>query len=184
MNYLKDSTCPWWIIGLFDNPLRRRFQDPERILAGLVKTGQTVLDLGPGYGYFTIPLARMVGQHGKVIAADLQPQMLAGIRRRAKVAGMGERIQLHLAARDRIGVTEPVDFALAFWMLHEVRDRPAFLAEVFGLLRPGAQLLLVEPQVHVNARLFDQEIQAARGAGFHTAPGPVVRLSRAVLLVK
>ncbi len=47
--------CPWWLCRSFDNPLRRLFQDPERILRPHVKPGFTVIDVGPGMGYFTIP---------------------------------------------------------------------------------------------------------------------------------
>lgn len=181
---MDDHTCPWWLIGAFDNPLRRMVHRPEQILNGLVKEGQTALDLGPGIGYFTIPLARMVGEIGMVIAADLQPQMLEGLRRRAERTGLLSRIRLHPSQPDRIGVTTPVDFALAFWMLHEVRNPSAFLAEVYGLLKPGARMLLVEPAVHVGEKQFDQEVQAAIQQGFRTAEGPSVRFSRSILLTR
>ena len=52
-SHAKNNTCPWWIIGAYDNPLRQLMQKPERILAGLVEQEQTVLDVGPGVGYFT-----------------------------------------------------------------------------------------------------------------------------------
>ncbi len=61
--------------------------------------------------------------------------MLAGVRRRAERAGMSDRIQLHLAAPEKIGVSGPVDFALAFWMVHEVRYQEAFLTGIFDVLK-------------------------------------------------
>ncbi len=175
-------TCPWWFIGSFDNPLRRWMHRPDQILAGLVQEGQTVLDVGPGMGYRTIPLARRVGEAGTVIAADLQPQMLAGLRHRAERAGLLSRIRLHQSQPDRIGVASPVDFALAFWMLHEVRDPASFLAELRGLLKPGARLLVVEPIIHVPGGQFAREVQTAAAQGFHPEPGPAVRFSRSVIL--
>jgi ubiquinone/menaquinone biosynthesis C-methylase UbiE len=181
---MDDHTCPWWLIGSFDNPLRRLIHPPERILAGLVKEGQTVLDLGPGMGYFTLPLARMVGPQGTVIAADLQPQMLAGLRRRAERAGLLAQIQCHMARPERIGVSSAVDFALAFWMLHEVQNPEAFLSEVRGILKPGAQLLLVEPILHVAEKQFNHEVAIAVRQGFEGSKGPTVRFSRSVLLTK
>jgi len=179
-----NQTCPWWFIGSFDNPLRRMVHSPEQILANLVDEGQTVLDIGPGMGYFTIPLAKMVGPSGIVIAADLQRQMLDGLRRRAEQAGLLDRIQLHLSQPDQIGVTTPLDFALAFWMLHEVRNQDSFLAEIFHTLKPGARLLLVEPVIHVSRRQFLLEVQIADEQGFRAEPGPKVRYSRSILLVK
>jgi ubiquinone/menaquinone biosynthesis C-methylase UbiE len=180
----KDQTCPWWLIGSFDNPLRRLIHQPEHILGGLVKEGQTVLDIGPGMGYFTIPMADMVGENGIVIAADLQPQMLAGLRRRAEKAGLSARIQLHLSQPDRIGVTTPPDFILAFWMLHEVRYPEAFLAEVYRLLKPGGCMLLVEPIIHVSGKQFEREVQTAIRTGFGSNTVPSIRFSRAALLTK
>lgn len=182
--HFESHTCPWWFIGSFDNPLRRLVQQPERILDGLVREGQTVLDVGPGMGFFTIPLARMVGESGMVVAADLQPQMLAGLRRRAERAGVLSRVKTHLAQPERIGATGSFDFALAFWMLHEVRDTGAFLGEIYGLLKPGAKLLLVEPVIHVSEGRFGEEVQIATQQGFTASQGPLVRFSRSVLLSK
>ena len=58
--------CPWWLCFTFDNFLRRRFQNPAKIMSSYVREGWTVLDVGPGMGYFTISLAKLVGPSGKV----------------------------------------------------------------------------------------------------------------------
>jgi 2-polyprenyl-3-methyl-5-hydroxy-6-metoxy-1,4-benzoquinol methylase len=68
----EDHVCPWWFAYTFDNPLRRLIHPPVRIFEGLVQEGQTAVDIGCGMGYFTLGLARMVGQNGQVIAVDLQ----------------------------------------------------------------------------------------------------------------
>lgn len=174
--------CPWWLCPTFDNPLRRLIHSPERILAGLVPPGATALDLGCGMGYFSIPLARLVGPAGKVICVDLQAQMLAGVRRRAEAAGVMARIQLHPASPAGLGLREPADFALAFWMLHEVPDQAAFLTEVRAGLKPGGRLLLVEPIIHVRRGAFLRSVEIARQVGLTAADGPAVWVSRAVLL--
>lgn len=175
------SVCPWWVCPTFDNPLRRLIHDPERILAGLVQPGDTALDLGCGMGYFSVALARLVGPEGKVICVDLQERMLAGVRRRAERAGVVERIRLHRAEPGRLGLEEPVDFALAFWMLHEVPDQVSFLAEVRACLKPGARLLVVEPRGHVGEAAFEHSVAIARAAGLLPIAQPVVAWSRAVL---
>ena len=63
--------CPWWLCYSFDNPLRRFIHDPAHLLAPYVKPGMTVVDVGCGMGYFTIPLARIAGPGGLVIGLDL-----------------------------------------------------------------------------------------------------------------
>jgi ubiquinone/menaquinone biosynthesis C-methylase UbiE len=177
-----DEVCPWWFCWAFDNPLRRLVHNPERILAGLVQPGQTALDLGCGMGYFSIPLARLVGPEGRVICVDLQEPMLSAVRRRAERAGVADRIRLHRAGPDGIGLGDTADFALAFWMLHEVPDQAALLAEVGACLAPGGRLLIVEPRIHVGGAAFERSVEVAVGAGFVQVARPDVALSRAVVL--
>ena len=86
--------CPWWSVPFTINtPLRRLLHDPQKIVGPYVKPGMTVMDVGCGVGWFSIPMARMVGDHGKVIAVDLQQQMLDMLRRRAEKAGVAARIE-------------------------------------------------------------------------------------------
>ena len=59
----------------------------EKILGGHIESGQTVLDLGCGSGTFTIAMAKMVGELGKVIAVDVQDEMLQIVRRRRPKRG-------------------------------------------------------------------------------------------------
>ena len=174
--------CPWWLLPTFDNPLRRLIHNPYRMLGGLVHSGQTVVDLGCGMGYFSIPLARMVGPQGKVICVDVQQQMLDGLRRRAARAGVLSQITLHRCEPTQLGLAEPADFVLAFWMLHEVPDQTAFLAEIAAHLKPKGRLLIVEPRVHVRGAAFHMSVEIARNVGFAPMAGPAVAMSRAVLL--
>ena len=175
------NVCPWWLCPTFDNPLRRLIHNPDRIVAGLVQPGETALDIGCGMGYFSIPLARLVGPEGSVICVDLQEQMLAGVRRRAERAGVADRIRLRRAGTDGLGPAETADFALAFWMVHEVPDQAAFLAEVRACLKPGGRLLVVEPRLHVGGAAFERSVVIARGVGLLPVARPAVALSRAVL---
>jgi ubiquinone/menaquinone biosynthesis C-methylase UbiE len=177
-------TCPWWLLFTFDNPVRKWIHNPQLILAPYVHPGDAVLDVGCGMGYFTLTLAWLSGEGGSVIAADLQPQMLEGLRRRAERAGILDRIHLQRATPDHIGLESPVDFALAFWMLHEVHQPKPFFQEIYKTLKPGGRLLVVEPVIHVPKKAFDRTVGLAESLGFTTEERPRVRVSRAVLFRK
>jgi ubiquinone/menaquinone biosynthesis C-methylase UbiE len=179
-----ERVCPWWYAYLFDHPLRRLIQKPEKILGGFVQPGQTVLDIGCGMGFFSLGMARLVGEKGRVISVDLQKKMLDALERRAKRAGLGSRIELHQCQPDRIGISTQVDFALTFWMVHEVPDKKAFLTEVHSLLKPCGHYLLVEPRMHVAAPAFQRTVEIACATGLKLCAEPAISLSRSVLFLK
>ena len=150
-----NHVCPWWLAYTFDNPLRALFHKPEQIFTHLVKEGMTVADIGCGMGYFSIGLARLVGDGGRVIAADIQKKMLEVMEERARSAGVRDIIRPHLCKEKEIGITQPVDFALAFWMVHETPDKKQFLQEISAILKDSGLLLITEPKLHVfNNKLF------------------------------
>lgn len=182
---MKDKhICPWWMAYTFDNPLRRCFHDPQAILTPYLREGMTAIDLGCGMGYFTRAMAKIVGDTGKVISVDLQKEMLDITRKRAEKDGVVRRIQFVLAKVDDLGVTDQVDFALAFWMVHEKADTGNLFLQVHRILKPAGTLLIAEPKMHVTQTRFDKMLSAARDAGFQVAETPSIRLSRAVVLKK
>ena len=173
--------CPWWCCFTFDNFLRKLFHNPERILRPYIAEGSTVLDIGPGMGYFSIPLARMVGETGKVIAADVQPEMLKALQKRAKKSGVEQRIMTHLCKTDSLGLNTQVDFILAFWMVHEVPNHLAFFEEIKSLLKPSGKFLLSEPILHVNQAMFEKTVKTAESIGLVLKEKPKISLSRSAL---
>jgi ubiquinone/menaquinone biosynthesis C-methylase UbiE len=177
--------CPAWSSWFtIANPLRRLQHPPEKILGPHLKAGMTMLDVGCGVGWFSVPAARMVGPQGRIVAVDLQQGMLDKLMRRAAKAGVADRIEPHRCEVDRLGVQAQADFALAFAMVHEVPDAPRLLAEVAACLKPGSRLLLAEPKMHVNQKMFDAEVSAATAVGLAMIDQPKVGGCRAVLLEK
>ena len=177
--------CPWWLGYLLASPLRRIECRPAKVLAAHVRPGMTVLEPGPGMGFFTLELARLAGSSGRVIAVDIQPRMLDRLRRRAAKAGVLDRLDARLAAPDSLGIADlagTVDFTLAFFMVHELPTAAGFFREVAQASKPGARLLFAEPKGHVKAPTFDAELQAARDAGFALVETLSLRRSNAVLL--
>ena len=174
--------CPAALAGLLDSPVRRWFQNPRRLLEPYLREGMTALDFGCGPGFFTLDLARLVGPAGRVLAVDLQPDMLERVRAKLRGTGLESRVVLHRCREDRIGLTEPVDFVFAFYVIHELPDPVAFLTEIRGLLTPGGRLLIVEPPLHVSAAAFEATLQTASGAGFKVAARPPLLFNKVALL--
>jgi ubiquinone/menaquinone biosynthesis C-methylase UbiE len=173
--------CPWWLAYFFDNPVRRIIHPPESVLGGLIRTGQTALDIGCGMGYFTLAMADMVGPQGRVFAVDIQEQMLARVMKRAEKRGLQGRIHPHKGELSTLGQTGSVDFAVAFWMVHEVPDRLEFLKSVRQTLKPGGCFLVAEPLIHTSASDFSLTLDTAQQAGLKIVSRPHIRISRAVV---
>ncbi len=181
----RDATgrvCPWQSVGHIDNWLRPRIHDPVKLFGPHVAEGMTALDIGCGGGFVAIGLARLVGPSGRVIAADLQPEMLAAVEARAVREGVAARVELLRTVPDRLGVAGPVDFGVAFFMVHEVPDRTALLREIFAALRPGGRLFIAEPLFHVGRKDFGRTLSIAAATGFETRGRPRVLGGRAVVL--
>ena len=177
--------CPWWLGYFLASPIRKFGQNPEKILGPHIRPGMLALDIGCGMGFFSIPLARLVGPQGKVVCVDIQPQMLQGLKRRAAKAGVVDRLDIRLCGEDSLGIADlagKVDFALAFAVAHEIGDTSRFLREVHNVLVPDGALLLAEPVTHVKAYEFAETVALAEQTGFVVADRPTIRRSRAVLL--
>jgi len=143
----------------------------------------TVLDIGPGMGFFTIPAARMVGDDGRVIAVDLQPKMLSSLVKRAEKAGVASRIVTKLCQPDSIGVSDPIDFCLAFNVVHEVPDAGALFSQIRSILKPTGRLLLAEPAGwHFSETDFQGTVAKASAAGLKLIGDPKIARSRSALL--
>lgn len=177
-----EHVCPWWLAWTFDNPLRKWLHDPQQVIGPFVREGMTAADIGCGMGYFTVAMAKMTGPRGKVLAVDVQQMMLNLCRKRAYRAGVAGQVRTVLCAVDNIAISEPVDFALTFWMVHEVKDSPRFFGQVAAVLRPGGKVLYTEPKMHVTQKRFEEILNHARQAGFSVSNGPTVRLSRSAVL--
>ena len=132
-------------------------------------------------GYFSIPLARLVGEMGKVIAADIQPEMLKALRRRAKRAGVEQQVITHLTEADSLGLNMQFDFVLAFWMVHEVPNHLVLFQEIKSLLKPSGKFLFAEPVLHVKQAMFEKTVKIAESVGFVLKEKPKISLSRSAL---
>jgi len=174
--------CPAEFAGSLDNKFRRLFHNPVKILEPYIVTGNTVIDLGCGPGYFTEALAKLVGEGGRVIAADLQQKMLDKMAGKISGTELEGRVEEHLCQPDSIGISQKADFVLAFWMVHEVQDQQEMFEELKSLLNPGGRIWIIEPKIHVTKKSFTKMIIKLESAGLKIIERPKVTLSRSLLL--
>lgn len=179
--------CPWWLGYWLTCPLRRFGQNPGKIVGPYVRQGMKVLEPGPGMGFFTLELARLVGAAGHVIAIDIQPKMIERLKRRLEKAGLVTRVDARLAGAGSMGLSELqgcVDFTLAFAVVHEFPDVGRFFAEVAAASKCGASMLLAEPAGHVKKAAFEAELEAAARSGLNLVDRPSIGRSHTALLTK
>ena len=174
----------WYHVILFPDWLRRLLQKPEKFLADFVGPGMTVADIGCGMGFCSMVLADMVGEKGLVLAVDMQAEMLNWAKRKTQKAGFSERIAFIQCSQDDIKISEPIDFALTMWMVHEVPDRERFFKQLSEVIKPGGKYLLAEPAFHVKPQLYNSICSDAETAGFRKISEPKVGLSMSTLFQK
>ena len=176
-----DHVCPRWVGYLLISPLRRWFENPEKMLRPYITDGMTVLDVGPAMGFFTIPAAFLVGDTGRVIAVDIQEEMIESLKKRAATAGVARRVDARLCAPDDIGVSGPIDVCLAFHVVHEVPDAARLFSQLRAVLKPGGKVLLTEPRFHVSLKEFQATLERAREQGFSSGEEGALSARSAVL---
>jgi len=184
MSNRKHRVCPVERSGGLDNRVRRWIQNPKRILKFYITEGMTVLDAGCGPGFFSMEMAKMVGESGRVIAADLQEGMLRKLKDKIQGTELEERIALHKSEKHRIGVSEKVDFILAFYVVHEIPNQGHFFEELKSILKPKGRVLVVEPLFFVSKAEFNETIRKATVTGFLLSKGPDVFFSKTAILMK
>ena len=185
---MSQRICPWWLGYVLASPVRRWLgQDPFKIVSPYVREGMTVLEPGPGMGFFTIALAQLVGASGRVIAVDVQPKMIEGLKTRAARANVLDRIDCRVCSAETMGLDDligKIDFTLAFAIVHEFPDADRFFDEVALVTKPQGHVLLAEPKGHVDELKFETELRSAAALSLHVERKPTIPRSHAALLVK
>ena len=179
--------CPWWVGYLIANPIRKFWQDPALILQPYIRAGMTVLEPGPGMGFFTLEIAKLVGFSGRVVAVDVQPRMIEGLKRRARKAGLLDRIDARVVNPASMQLTDLdaiADFVFAFAVVHELPSAASFFSEAARAMKSGAHLLLAEPAGHVSETEFAGQIKAAADNGLRVFDQPSIHRCIAALLRK
>ncbi len=184
---MAERVCPVWVGYLLSCPVRRLFQDPGKILGSYVESGMRVLDVGCAMGFFSLPMARMVGAGGEVICVDLQEKMIRSLEKRAVRAGLSGIVETRVCQQDSLELDDlegAIDFVLASAVIHEVPDPSGFFSEILKALKTDGKFLVIEPKGHVSEEEFGTTVASAERAGFSVLARPGISRSRSVLLCK
>jgi ubiquinone/menaquinone biosynthesis C-methylase UbiE len=158
--------CPRWLGFFLDNPIAIS-EARKQIERAELQSGMDVLDIGCGTGRLTIPSARFVGPKGRVLAVDIQQDMLDTVQARGKENGL-ENIQIQkvVMGEGMFDKRDVFDRAFLTTVLGEIQNQLAALQEIYAALKPGGILSIAEI-------LFDPHFQSlasvrarAQKAGF------------------
>jgi ubiquinone/menaquinone biosynthesis C-methylase UbiE len=184
---MKKHICPWYLGYVLTNPLRRLYQNPEIILSPYLKQGMKVLEVGPGMGFFSLPLAKLVGKSGRIFCIDVQEKMLQNLRRRAMKESLLDRMEIRLCSESSLHIDDlsgSIDFVLAFAVVHEVPDQKLLLTEICSSLKKDGLLLISEPKGHVAKKEFEMTLILAQSNGMKKVCSPDIRGSHSAVLLK
>ena len=184
---MEEHVCPIWVGYLLASPIRKFAQNPKKILGKYVKSGMKVIDIGCAMGFFSLPLARIVGINGSVICIDLQEKMINSLGKKAKKAKLADIIELRKCASNSLQIndlTGQIDFALAFAVVHEVKNKEKLFMEIHRSLKKDGKILISEPKFHISKENFDESIKIAQNSGFKIIEHPTIKRSHVLLLQK
>lgn len=128
-----------------ERPEREAEEAPTKAVAALnLQPGQIVADIGAGSGYYTMLLSTAVGPRGRVYATDIQPEMLALIKKKIGEKGVSN-VELVRGTTTGSGLPDGViDLALMVDVYHELAQPQAFLQSLKRAITPAGRLVLIE----------------------------------------
>ena len=162
------SPCPAALAGLVDNSIRQRYMRPVPDRIG-IQPGESVLELGPGPGFFTVEAAQRAGPEGRLVAVDIQPKMIALLEQRLQQAGV-TNVETYVANAHELPIADAsLDRAFLVTVLPEIPDPPRALAELHRTLKPGGVLSITEEFLDPDYPLAAETIRRVEAAGFRLA---------------
>jgi SAM-dependent methyltransferase len=124
---------------------RDRVRENAQIVRALgIRPGMSVADIGAGGGYHTVRLSKVVGPSGRVLAVDVVPSHLEGLKRRVAKAGLKNVTPILGAPHDARLPERSVDVALMVHMYHEIESPYALLYNLAPALKPGGRVAVVD----------------------------------------
>ena len=128
----------YFLLGLRDK-FGIPFKPREEVCKLDIKKGQKVLDYGCGIGSYTFPIAKLVGEKGRVYALDKQPLAIKKIEEKAREEAF-HNIETILSDGDTGLPDESVDAILLYGVLPEIKHKEPLLRELYRVLKPNGYL--------------------------------------------
>lgn len=182
---MSQHVCPWWMGYLLLNPLRKIFTNPKNILGPYIKPGMKILEIGPGMGFFTIPMAQILNNKGKIYAVDLQEKMLSILSKKLIKKQLNKIVETKLCSSTSLKIQDldnQIDLALLFYVVHEVPDQIHFFKEIKKAIKPGGKIFIAEPKGHVSKEEFKKMVSVLKEMKFEIEEHPKVNKSYAVVV--
>ena len=179
------GTAVWWRRNPSACPYNQRFwiQAPHpfitraRMSEALAPApGETILEVGPGTGYYSLDVAAALEPGGTLHVFDLQQEMLDHTLRRAAEAGLTNVVAQQGDARELPYADDTFDAALMVTVLGEIPDQERALAELARVLKPGGRLVVGElfGDPHMVTERALRTRGAAAGLDFDRRVGPAL----------
>jgi len=125
----------------YDETARRQWQNPEQILETIgLKAGMTLLDIGCGQGFFTLPAAKIVGEKGKIYALDISASNITALQQKLKLAGLHNVVTFAQPAEEAVLCQRCADIVFFGIVLHDFQDARRVLLNAFQMLKPAGIL--------------------------------------------
>jgi ubiquinone/menaquinone biosynthesis C-methylase UbiE len=134
-------------IAMLEGPARDAYQKPDEVIRALgLKPGETVADIGSGSGYFTLRLARAVGESGHVYGVDIDPDLIRYLNRRIRDTGLRNVHTVLAEPDDPLLPDRSVDRFIIVDTWHHIENQDRYLALLKKLLKPGGQIVMIDYQ--------------------------------------
>jgi len=138
---------PEAMIRALEDPARDEYQKPDEVVAAIgLRAGDVVADIGAGTGYFTVRLARAVGDQGRVYAVDISPEMIRYLTRRVRDEGLRNVVPVLADADDPLLPDASVDWFVVVDTWHHIEDQAGYLYRMKRMLRPGGKIVHIDFQ--------------------------------------
>lgn len=139
-HFMGPGGIPW-----LDRPEREDEEQPAKVIDAMdLKGGEVIADLGAGSGYFTFRLAPKVGETGKVLAVEIQDEMIAELKKRIEKNKVANVETVKCTDRDPKLPEGGVDIVLMVDVYHEIAFPYEVMTAIRKALKPGGRMVFVE----------------------------------------